>query len=883
MKKYLFIVGFVVGAAVVAYYFYDIVYFLSGKETRFRAVPVHAAFFADIQGLDTIKSRAAAMGLDAMTSELSLFQKAAEAESVLHRLKEEQNPFLSDMHSGKCIVSYHITRPGYTEALLIIQLQTAGKSDMKDLLEGSSKFTSEKRMVRGEPVWDVAVGNAYNRWTLTVFRGVLLMSKDPALVEDGLLQLKDNISVLNDKSFQLLEESEMPHVHLYYHFSNISSAAQAFADKSGYPFIQPISRFADWMALSLTLNNNGLLLNGMSSVNEKELRWLNDYSFVNKVSHYPFAQKPDNTALLMSTLLKSSESKEVNKSNPVLKLPDYQQYVLPWFDEEASLVLTEPVGNQYDAYSLLFLKTKANSRPLDILKPLLTVSDDANNRFPVSYKGYIIGKLNTAGWYGMLLSNPFSDFLTPYVLFTNDYVVLSNSLTQLKLYAERLIDKKTLDKSTVPGLNMAASSQATFSMYAQLPLLNDLFENVANKEFAADFLGDFYRISRWSPLLLEWQYQSKGIFKVSGAMITKVQPNKNQNAAYLWKTELDTLAQSNPYIVMDSRGREKRILVQDASNVLYMLNRAGDIVWRRNLNAPLVGGIYNIDFYKNSENQIVLATENKIYVMDDDGKDLPNFPITIPFKVTTGLSVVDPEGSRNYLYFVGAENGYYYGYEKSGRPLSGWNPNPNGRNIAIPVSYFRFRGKEFFMLITQNGDLKFYSRYGTEVYKDIRTSSTLNRPFVHVVNKGFVVCDNKGESFFLGYDGKLTKKPSPIPQSMDALYEHFTSADIPDLLCLTEKNLSVYRYDSTLLFRYDFTTTLAEATLQLVRGIGIKNCIVVNDRDIIFPINARGVLAKHFPKKGMGIFCGADLYNNREEVLIGLQDEKTVVAYPVEW
>lgn len=883
MKKYLFVIGFVAGAAAVAYYFYDIMYFFSGKETRFRAVPVHAAFFADIQGLDTINEKAASLGLAEMTSSLSLFQKAAEAESVLQQLDDENNPFIEDMHAGKFIVSYHITRPGYTEALLIIQLQSAGVNDLKQMLGSGSKFNAEKRMVRGEAVWDVAVGSAYNRWTLTVLNGVLLMSKDPALVEDGLLQLKDNVSVLNDKTFQLLEQGDVPHVHLYYHFSNISSAAQAFADKSGFPLIQPISRFADWMALSLTLNNNGLLLNGSCTVNEKELRWLNDYAFVNKVNHFPLAQKPDNTALLLSTLLKPNDAKETKQSNPVLKMPDYQQYVQPWFDEEASLVLTEPVGSQFDAYTLLFLKSKVNSRPLETLKPLMASADEANNRFPVSYKGYIIGKLNTAGWYGMLLNNPFSDFISPYVLVTNEYVVLSNSLTQLKLYVERLNDKKTLDKSIIPGLNMAASSQATLSLFTQLPLLNDVFENVVNKEFAAGFLGDYYRISHWSPCLLEWKYDSKGLFNVSGAMITKVQASPNKNAAYLWKTELDTLAQTHPVVLMDGRGREKRILVQDVNNVLYMLNRAGDIVWRRNLNAPLVGSMYNIDFYKNSENQIVLATENKIYVMDETGKDLPNFPVTIPFRVTTGLSVVDPEGSRNYLYFVGCENGYYYGYEKSGRPLSGWNPNPDGRNVAMPVSYFRFRGKEFFMLITQNGDLKFYSRYGKEVYQELKTNATLTRPFVAVANKGFVTCDAKGETYFLGYDGKLTKKPSPIPESIDAMYAHLTSEDIPDLLCLTEKNLSVYRFDSTLLFRYDFNTTLTDARLQVIRGSGVKNSIVVNDHDIIFPINTGGVLAKHFPKKGMGIFSITDLYNNREEVIIGLQDEKTIVAYPLEW
>ncbi len=881
-KKYIFLTGFVVAATIVAFYFYDIIYLISRKDMRLRAVPIHTAFFADIQNWDEIQKSAMQYGFDRAAMQLNIFQKVLETEGVLKQLQLKDNPFITDMHQGKFLISYHVTKPGYTESLLVLELKNAKSPALKELMSTQATFTSEARKVRGEEVWDVSFGNTYGRWTLTITHGVLLMSHDPSLVEDGLLQLKDNVSIYTDGTFRQIPDTQIPYVHLYYHFSNLSSAAQAFADKSAFILSQPISRFADWMGVNLSINQNGIGLNGQATVNDKELRFLNDFAFNNKVKFYPLAQKPENTALLMSAILRRRDSKDMLKSSPVLSLPEFQTYVLPWFDEEATFVLTEPVGSNYDAHSLLFLKSKTSGRPYETLKPLFVNTDEANNRFPLNYKGNIICKLNTAGWYGMLLPNPFTEMLSPYILFTNDYVVLANSLTQLKLYVERLNDKKTLDKTIIPGMNTSSFTTGSFVVYTNLPLLNDLVENSVSKEFAASFSNEYNQIAKWSPLLLEYNYEDAGTFKVSGVIVNKTSQAPSESN-YLWKTELDTLAASPPYVVIDKQGKEKRVLVQDVNNKLYMINRAGDIVWRRNINSPLKGEIRTIDFYKNNEYQIILATEDKIYVMDESGNDLPNFPITLPFKAVTGLSVFDPDGSRNYLYFIGCENGYYYGYEKSGRPLSGWNPNPNGKNIAMPVSYYHFKNKEFFMLITGNGILKLYSRYGKEVYKELKTNTVLTRPFVSVNNKGFVTCNPSGETFFLGYDGKLIKTNALIPDCLDAMYANLTSLDVPDLICLTPKDVSVYRYDSTFIFRYNFKSMLSDASMSMLNGIDIQPCVIVNDHDMIFPINTKGELAKHFPKKGMNVFVGTDLYNNGAEVLIGLLDESTIVTYPVEW
>lgn len=881
-KRNIFIVSFIIGVIAVAIYFYDIIYLISGKDIRFRAVPVHTAFFTDVSQWEQIQQHATEAGYSETISRLNILLKVKETEQVLLQLKEKDNLILSDLKSGHLIFSYHVTKPGYLESLMILELDQADESILKDMMQNQTKFRTDKRMVRSEPVWDISMGDATMRWTITQSHGLLLMSKDPALVEDGLLQLKDNISVFKDGTFKALDNSNKAYVNVYYHLTNMSSAAQAYADKAAYIYCQSLSRFADWMALNLTLSNKGVALNGYCTTSQKELRLLNDYSFDNIQKNQSLYQKPDNTALLLSAVIHQSDANEKPDTIPLLKSKNYKKFMAPWFDEEASYILTEPVGKQYDAYSLLFLKSKLNSNPLNALKPLMLATDDQGNTLPQNYKGYRIGKLNKAGWYSMILPNPFVEFTSPYVVITKDYVVLAESLTQIKLYIERLIDNKTLDKTLAVDIDSKWQNNSNYTVYSSLPLLNDFVSNSLGRDYADAFMSEYNLFSAWSPLLLNFKFESKGLFQVTGVLLSN--PKSTEvHSAYLWKTELDTTAISSAYVVWDEVQREKRILVQDAALNLYMFNRAGDVLWRNKLEAPLTGGISNIDFYNSNKKQIVFATENKIYVMDDQGNHLPNFPITIPSRAIAQLSVIDPDGNNNYLYFVGCENGYVYGYEKGGRPLSGWNPNPDGKNVTLPVSYFRHNGKEFFMLTTNYGALRFYSRNGKPLYEELTTGAMLKRPFISIPGKGYVTADAFGDTYFLNYEGKINKGNSPMDDCTDAIITMFTSKDFADLICVNTGRIAVYRYDSSEVLSYTFKNALTSPKCNVLNGSESQRCILIEDQDNILPISTTGKSARHFPKKGIGLFAITDLYNNGRDVLVGFTDEQTLIAYPIDW
>jgi hypothetical protein len=111
----------------------------------------------------------------------------------------------------------------------------------------------------------------------------------------------------------------------------------------------------------------------------------------------------------------------------------------------------------------------------------------------------------------------------------------------------------------------------------------------------------------------------------------------------------------------------------------------------------------------------------------------------------------------------------------------------------------------------------------------------------------------------------------------------FTSKDFADLICVNTGRIAVYRYDSSEVLSYTFKNALTSPKCNVLTGSESQRCILIEDQDNILPISTTGKSARHFPKKGIGLFAITDLYNNGRDVLVGFTDEQTLIAYPIDW
>ncbi|HZG00233.1 MAG TPA: hypothetical protein VEY71_04480, partial [Chitinophagales bacterium] len=373
---------------------------------------------------------------------------------------------------------------------------------------------------------------------------------------------------------------------------------------------------------------------------------------------------------------------------------------------------------------------------------------------------------------------------------------------------------------------------------------------------------------------------SKKDFAIEGFISTGAGAVRAAQASqYLWKTDLDTAAITTPQPIGDG---EKQIAVQDARFTLYVLNRGGDVSWRKPLDGPIQGRIHTIDFYKNGERQLVFATSGKIYMIDQAGDAVQNFPIALPCFASTPLSVLDMDGDRNYTLFIGCSNGLIYGYEKGGKPLGGWNPNQLGPDITRPLQHFKHRSREFLLGVTDDGWLKFFTRYGEAASRPIPIGNRTAFDFVLDETRGYRAVASDGTEYRLGFDGRVKTVPSPMYGASDALLADVATAKQGhEKIMFDGKRIRVYAGDSTTL-RTLVLPGAANGKLFVAQLPSGQYYVGVGGASKVWLMNGDGKPVEGFPRNGNGVFTGVDLYSNDQLVLIGLADDNTVIAYAVE-
>src|SRR5690606_13621780 len=71
---------------------------------------------------------------------------------------------------------------------------------------------------------------------------------------------------------------------------------------------------------------------------------------------------------------------------------------------------------------------------------------------------------------------------------------------------------------------------------------------------------------------------------------------------------------NTPQFLINHETNQKEIVLQDVKNNLYLISNTGTLIWKKQLDGPLLGLVEQIDMYKNGRLQLAFATPNKVYV-----------------------------------------------------------------------------------------------------------------------------------------------------------------------------------------------------------------------------------------------------------------------------
>jgi hypothetical protein len=412
---------------------------------------------------------------------------------------------------------------------------------------------------------------------------------------------------------------------------------------------------------------------------------------------------PENIAI--ATYLNLSTFGDFYRKRPEEQLhKDFDQYILPWLGKEAAYFITEPTSADFVADKFVVLKARDSLRAQKELMEL----------------GNTFGILDTNVYEGMkmiqiavndLLSPIFGNYLkpleNPYYLIIEDYVVFCNSAPVLELWVDKYKNNKMIDKADLfKGHVDQMHNNSSLYLLLNTSNLAQLAKSFMREEVLKAFDQRFLNFRNLTPVGIQLSAHQEHFLLTLSVAYNSIVSTLKTNVA--WRTNLKADAAIPPTVVKNHNNDEFEVFVQDEESRIYLISRAGQILWEKPIDGKIRSEVEQIDFYENGKLQYAFNTTRSIYIFDRNGALVKRIPLVS--KAINGLLAVNY--GKGVRFFVACADGRIYGFDKYGKPLSGWNPNRKFGSIQLPFKYHEIDKKDYVLAMNRKGKVFFARRNG---------------------------------------------------------------------------------------------------------------------------------------------------------------------------
>jgi len=279
------------------------------------------------------------------------------------------------------------------------------------------------------------------------------------------------------------------------------------------------------------------------------------------------------------------------------------------------------------------------------------------------------------------------------------------------------------------------------------------------------------------------------VWQVYGIRTAMAGQGDKTNALFLWQKDWPVAITEGPQWIYNHRSRQNEILFQDKLNRLVLMDARGKLRWKKDVDEPVLGKIYQVDMFRNGKRQFLFGTPSGIYVMDIRGVYVKPFPLHL--KLTQPFGLFDYDRNRHYRIAVPQADSVVM-YDIKGQRVRGFRFDKLGAPLAYAPQHLRLNGKDYIFLHQTDGKLWILDRRGRERIKVRDTITPSGKPwavyqgaFINMDSQGRIVrLDTKGHKTYL-YGGKtyadfLAGEGGLLVRKADGtLYLNGRSVDVP--------------------------------------------------------------------------------------------------------
>lgn len=385
------------------------------------------------------------------------------------------------------------------------------------------------------------------------------------------------------------------------------------------------------------------------------------------------------------------------------------------------------------------------------------------------------------------------------------------------------------------------------------------FEKDSGLGLALNHLQNAFALDLNLPDMLQWEGTVKDKkWSFSTAANLETTPS---NTAQLWQMDLPSGTVRQLWSV-EAWGQ---CLVESSENHLLLLDLEGNVQWDKKLEGPIVGALNPV--YDPALQQTILyfATEKAIHAFNAQGQELPAYPLALNLSTSSGLSV----GGREQFLFYTSADGRIYGLNKTGQPLSGWNPGPRIGMVRQPLAFFQSATADYLLVLNEEGDFYALDR-ATQLHFP---SQKFPGPFLSPpqwqwdsYGERMVVANGQGKAQVFNAQGEFfplalgtgTAAPTQL------CFVDLIGDKRKDYLAAQSKHLFLHAYVEDkyqLVFQKEFKGAIAK-----IGAIEGRILLAIPDLHEVWALSAEGKILEGFPVAG-DLFAG---FGKERVVLTGV-------------
>lgn len=650
-----------------------------------------------------------------------------------------------------------------------------------------------------------------------------------------ILDIARNEKLLKDSSFERAYNASDPNKASVFIRHGAINKISDFFGKFHFPGFES---FAEWTVLDLELTNSEIKANGLSLTNNSE-KFLQAFSGINPRNIESARVCPEDF-LSMYALSYSSFKKLHSNLQKIEKDSSRNNYpgVLDETREIAYIRLKEGNATILNAVEIEAAKEElaGMGNPLETYRgsPIVELSDSPDFQQPFS------SLMN-------MEKNKFYTIIDHFIIFSNETDVLKKILTDFQ------------NSDTISGRSYFNQLMASLSSESSMIFISRLPEFI---NFTKE--GDeSHKMKFQENSLAALQIINEGDFAHIHGVFSNSRNTSttSKGAEQIASFKLDNPVVTDPVFFKNHRTDQMDIAVQDDNNRLYLISNKGNIFWKEQLDSQITSPIYQVDLFRNGNQQLAFSTGYNMEVLDRDGNKVKGFPIKFNSSLTQPLSVFDYDKNRNYR-FVLTQNDRIYMVGPKGKAIRGFDFDGTRTGIIKAPKHIRLGTRDYILIAEESGKLNILSRQG-----NIRVPVTENIEFSenewYGHNGKFVSTAPKNVLIEISQQGQVSKENLQLAENNRIV------ANDDHLVYLNENQLSI---DGKKL-ELDFGLYTDPQIFEITNKTLIALTDTQTQKVYVFDENAK--LLDGFPVYGNSRvdIANADLDSRLELVVKGEDDE----------